>query len=148
MAVTITAYDQFMEFVGDGGIDLDTDDLKAELYNSTHTFTATNTARADVSANALATAFGYTNPGQSLASVVWNTTAGVQKLDAADVVWTASGGAIGPARYCILFDEDSTVPSADLLMFSIDFGQDETAGDGTDFRITWNVGGIFTITKV
>lgn len=39
------------------------------------------------------------------------------------------------------------MPAADLLVCDIDFGADETAGDGTDFKITFNAGGIFTITK-
>jgi hypothetical protein len=30
-------------------------------------------------------------------------------------------------------------------MLDIDFGQDETAGDGTDFRVNFNASGIFQI---
>jgi len=134
-----------MEFVGDGGIDLDTDTFKIELYNSTHTFTGANTARANIVANALATGNGYTNPGKDLASVTWVSATAVQTWDAADNTWTASGGSIGPARHAVIYSDTSTVPSADLLMCNIDFGQDETAGDGTDFKITFNASGLFTI---
>ncbi len=145
MAVTLSFYNQFMEFAGDNGIDLDTDTFKIELYNSTHTFTAANTARANILANALATAFGYTNPGQDLTSVTWVSAAAVQTWDAADNTWTAAGGSIGPARHAVIYSDTSTVPAADLLMCNIDFGQDETAGDGTDFKITFNASGLFTI---
>ncbi|KKL07000.1 hypothetical protein LCGC14_2590400 [marine sediment metagenome] len=147
MAVTIFAYDQFAEFFGDNGIDLDGDTFKIELYNSTHTFTATNTNRAQISANALATNFGYTNPGQDLASRTWGTTAGDQTFDGADTVWSASGGSIGPARYAVKYSDTSTVPAADLLGLDVNFGQDETAGDGTDFKITWNASGLFQVQK-
>lgn len=147
MAVTIGNYDQFGEYFGDNGINLDGDVFKVELYNSTHTFTPANNDRADILANALATdGFGYTNPGQNLASVTWVNAAGVITWDAADVTWTASGGAIGPADFCVIYSDTSTVPAADLLALDIQFGASETAGDGTDFKITFNVSGIFTLT--
>lgn len=145
MAVSVDFYNQFMEFVGDNGIDLDTDVFKAELYNSTHTFTATNTNRSQISTNALATGFDYTNPGQDLTTPTWVSAGAVQTFDAADTSWTANGGSIGPARHCVIYSDTSTVPSADLLMCDIDFGADETAGDGTDFKITYHTSGIFTV---
>lgn len=145
MVVTISFYDQFMEFAGDNSIDLDGDVFNVELYNSTHTFTSTHTNRSQVSANALATGNGYTNPGQALTTPTWTTTTGVQTFDAVDTTWTASGGSIGPARHALIYDDTSTTPFADLLMCDIDFGQDETAGTGTDFKITYNASGIFTV---
>lgn len=147
MAVTIFAYDQFAEFFGDNGIDLDLDTFKAELYDNVHTFAPTNTNRSQISANALGTAFGYASPGEDLTSVDWSTTTGTQTFDAADKVWTAAGGDIGPARFCVVYSDTSTSPFADLLGVDVNFGQDETAGDGTDFKITWNASGIFQITK-
>ena len=145
MPVTINRYDQFPEYFGDNGIDLDNDTFKIELYNSSHVYTAANNDRADVSVNALATANGYTNPGQNLASVTWVNASGTITFDAADTTWTASGGSIGPADDAVLYSDTSTVPAADLLAYSIDFGGSETAGDGTDFKITWNASGIFTV---
>jgi len=145
MVVTLSFYNQFMEFVGDGGIDLDDDTFKIELYNGTHSFTATHQDRADILANALATNFGYTNPGKDLISVVWSSAGAVQTWDAGDNTWTASGGSIGPAEHAVIYSDTSTAPSADLLMCNIAFGQPETAGDGTDFKITFNGSGLFTI---
>ncbi len=148
--VTINFYNQFIEFVGDhsgatAGIDLNNDTFKIELYNSTHVFTATHTNRSQISANALATANGYTDPGQDLTSVTWTSAAAVQTWDAADNTWTASGGSIGPADDAVIYDDTSVTPSVDLLMCSIDFIGPETAGDGTDFKITFNASGVFTI---
>lgn len=145
MAVTMNRYDQFPEFFGDGGIDLDGDTFKLELYNSTHVFTAANTKRADISANALATANGYTNPGQNLTSVLWTNASGTITFDAADVTWTASGGDIGPADDGVVYSDTSTVPDTDLLAYSVDFDGNQTAGNGTDFKVTWNGSGIFTV---
>lgn len=145
MVVTINRYNQFPEYFGDNGIDLDGDTFKIELYNSTHAFNATHDRRADVSANALATGNGYTNPGQDLTSVTWVNSSGTITFDAADNTWTASGGSIGPADDAVIYSDTSTVPAADLLAYSIDFGGSETAGDGTDFKITFNASGIFTV---
>lgn len=145
MAVTINRYNTFAEFIGDATIDLDADTFKAELYNSTHVFTATHDFRNDISANALATANGYTNPGQNLASVTWVESAGTVTFDAADVTWTASGGSIGPADDGVIYDDSVAAPGIDALCFSIDFDGSQTAGDGTDFKITFNASGIFTL---
>ncbi len=159
MAVTLDFYDQFIEFVGDHsgatvGIDLNNDTFKIELYNSTHTFNATHTARANIVANAVATGGGYTNPGQDLTTIAW-TTAGTdpstQTWDADNNTWAASGGTIpntGNAAHAVIYDDTAVTPSVDLLVCNIGFGQNELAGDGTNFVITFNGSGIFTITIV
>lgn len=33
----------------------------------------------------------------------------------------------------------------DLLAYSVDFDGNQTAGDGTDFVVSWNASGIFTV---
>ncbi len=148
--VTINFYDQFIEFVGDhsgatAGIDLNNDSFFIELYNSTHVFTPANTNRSQISANALGTAFGYTNPGEALTTVAWTSVTDTQTWDVDDKTWSASGGSIGPADDAVIYDDTSVTPSVDLLMCSIDFIGPETAGDGTDFKITFNGSGVFTI---
>ena len=144
MAVTIQNYNKMVEYMGDNTIDMDGDTFKGELYNSTHTFTATHTQRSDIVANALATANGYTNPGQDLTTPTWVESSGTVTFDAADQVWTASGGSIGPARHMVIYSDTASAP-VDALMLNINFGQDETAGDGTDFRVNFNASGIFQI---
>lgn len=154
MAVAIDHYDQFVELMGDfattyGGWPNDT--IIIMLMNASHTFTATNTTFANVSANQLATGNGYTaadgaGAGEVLASVASSQpSAGVWMLDAADASWTASGGSIGPATDAVVFDDTITVP-ANALMFDIDFGEAQTAGAGTDFIVSWNANGICRIT--
>jgi hypothetical protein len=144
MPVSINRYNQFPEYFGDNSIDLDGDTFKLELYNTSHTFTATHNDRADISANALSTANGYTSPGQNLASVTWVNSSGTITFDATDVTWTASAGPI-VASDGVIYDDTSTSPAADLLCYSIDFDGEQTAGAGTDFVVTWNASGIFTV---
>ena len=142
MAVTINFYNKLGEYLGDSTMDADADTFTAELYNSTHVFTATNTIRANVSANALATANGYTNPGAALTSVTWVESAGTVTFDAANVTWTASGGAIGPSSDTVVYDNTAT---NDELVCSVDHDGDQTANDGANFSVNWNASGIFTI---
>jgi hypothetical protein len=61
-----------------------------------------NSVYADISANELATANGYTAGGLTLASVVATAITGGYKLSSASGVWTASGGSIPAWRYCVL----------------------------------------------
>ncbi len=151
--VKLNFYDQFIEYVGDHsgattGIDLNNDTFLIELFNSTHSFTASHQDRADVSANAVATGGGYTNPGKDRTSVTWTQSGGTTTWDAADNTWTASGGTIpntGNAAHAVIYDDTSVTPTVDLLVCNIAFGQNELAGDGTDFKITFNGSGIFTI---
>jgi hypothetical protein len=149
MPVSINRYNKFPEYFGDNSIDLDDDAPYHMLMNSSHVFTATHTIRTDVSANQLATGNGYTQAtggltGKALGTPTWVESSGTITFDATDTTWTASGGAIGPADDCVLFDDTSTAP-VDALMYSIEFAQSETAGDGTNFVLTWNASGIFTV---
>jgi len=142
--VAISFYNQFMEFVGDNGIDLDNDSFRVELALDPHVFTAADQARASISANTKATANNYTNPGNLLVNVTWVESAGTITFDADDNTWGASGGSI-TASNAVIYSDTSTAPFVDLLMCNIDFAGIQSAGDGTDFKITFNASGIFTI---
>ena len=139
--VTINAYNQAIEFMGDGSIDLDTDTFKCELHSAL-TFTATHTQRSDVSASAVATGNGYTSPGQNLASVTWGFSTDKTIFNAGNVSWAASGGSIS-GDDAVIYDDTH---ASDLLLFDIDFGATESAGDGTNFVIDFDyTNGIFYI---
>lgn len=142
MAVTINFYDKLVEYLGDGTMDMDGDSFKLALMDSSHTFTSTNSVWADVSANDLGTANGYTAAGQALTTPTWVESSGTITFDAVDVTWTASGGSIA-ADDGVLYDDTPTSP-ADPLICSVDFDGTQTAGDGTDFVVAWNASGIFT----
>jgi hypothetical protein len=142
MAVTINVYDKFKEYIGDGTIDLDTHTFKVALLNNSASFTSTNTAWADISANEIANGNGYTTGGATL-TVTWVESSGTVTFDATDVTWTASGGAITAYKAAIY--DDSTTSPADALCFFIDLDGVQTAADGADFKLIWNASGIFTL---
>lgn len=157
MAVSIDHNDQFVELMGDfatlyGGWPSDT--LIIILLNSTHTFDPTDTLRTDINANEIPEANGYlqsdgAGAGEVLASVTsTQPSGGVWQLDAVDAAWSASGGSIPSTGDCTdaaIFDDTISTP-LNALMFDIDFGQAESAGNGTDFIVSFNANGICRIT--
>lgn len=146
MPVTFNRYNKFPEYFGDNTIDLDGDSFAAMLMNSSHVFTATHTQRANIAANQISTANGYTQAtgggtGKLLSSVTWVENAGTLTFDSADVSWSASGGPIAADDLSVFSD----TAAGDELCFDIDFGGTQTAGDGTTFLVTVHVDGWFTL---
>jgi hypothetical protein len=64
---------------------------------------AGNEVYADISANELATGFGYTAGGLTLTSVAVTLASGVVKFTSANAVWTASGGSIPAWRHAYIY---------------------------------------------
>lgn len=114
-------------------VDFANDTFKIILMQSGFLFNRdTHEAYANVSANELATAFGYTVGGATLsgvtvteddtndrATVTWN-----------NATWTASGGDIGPSPGAIIYDDTPTTPTADPIIGYIDFGGNQTQSNG------------------
>lgn len=144
MAASISFYNSFREYLADGTIDLDTHTFKVMLVSSAYTFSASHTVKADIT-NELSTANGYTAGGATLGSVTWAHSGGTATFDAADTVWTASGGSI-TARRAVIYDDTA---ASDELVASILLDTtpaDVTATDGNTLTLQWNASGIFTIT--
>lgn len=129
---------------GDAGMtDWLTHAIKATLHTSTYTpNTATNEVKADAT-NELSTANGYTAGGVTLTCSIPDETEPINFV-VADFGWTASGGSIGPFRYCVVWNDSTTTP-ADILIGYIDVGGDTTITNGN--TITFDAdqtNGLFT----
>lgn len=117
--------------------------VKVTLHTSGYVFSAAHAVYADLT-NELATANGYTNGGSPLASVTWAQTSGTAKFDAADLVWTASGGSI-VARWAIIRVVGTINGQIDPLVEAIlldDTPADVTATSGNTLTLQWNGSGI------
>jgi hypothetical protein len=87
---------------------------------------------------------GWPAGGQAVAgAAVTVVTVNDAMLDANDISVTASGGTIGPATGAVLYEADSP---GGLPLAYIDFAGSESAGNGTNFNISWNASGIITWT--
>ena len=129
--------------MGNNTIDMDSDQFKVALMDSNHSFVSTDTDFSQVSTNEITAGNGYSSGGKLLSNTSWTESSGVVTFDADDVVWTASGGSIGPASHAVIYDDTAT---DDKLVASITFDSAETAGDGTDFKLAFNSSGILRIT--
>lgn len=141
---TFIFFDEFKKYLGDGTIDLDTHTFKAMLTNSAPT-AGTNTVKADITE--ISAGNGYTAGGATLGSVTWAETGsgtGIWQFTAADTVWTASGGSIGPFRYVVLYDDTPTSP-ADPLVGMLDYGSAVTITDGNTFTVDVGASGLFRL---
>lgn len=141
---TFTFFDEFKKYLGDGTIDLDTHAFKWMLTNTAPT-TGTNTVKADITE--ISAGFGYTAGGTALASITWTETGGgtgIWQFTAADTVFTAAGGSIGPFRYAVLYDDTPTSP-ADPLVGLLDNGSSVTITTGNTFTIDVGANGIFRL---
>jgi hypothetical protein len=140
MAVTISLYNHTAARFASGANAVG-DTYKVKLLTAA-TFDATHTTLAATGGTEVSNT-GYTAGGATLANVAVTTvTTNDAKFDADDVTWTATGAALA-ASYAIIYnDTDADDPPVAF----IDFGGEESAGDGTDFKIVWNASGIFTFT--
>jgi hypothetical protein len=117
--------------------------IKASLHTSTWTpNTATNEVKADAT-NELSTLNGYTAGGQTLTCSIPDETEPINFV-VADFSWTASGGSIGPFRYCAVWNDTPTTP-ADPLIGYIDVGGDTTITNGNTITFDCDqTNGLFT----
>ncbi len=145
MTASITFYDSFREFSMDGTIDLDSHTFKVLLTSSSYTPSAsTHTQKSDVT-NELSTANGYTAGGATLGSVTWAHSGGTATFDAADTVWTASGGSI-VARYAVIYDDTASNDELVAYILLDTAPANVTTTDGNTLTLQWNASGIFTLT--
>jgi hypothetical protein len=143
-------YDLAKKYIGDGTHDLDdTTNWKVALFLSTsnaNTLSVGTAVYGDLT-NEHANANGYTTGGLALTSETWTNSSGTITFDAADPVWTASGGSI-VARYAVIY-RNATVNSIVkplLCVCLLDTAPaDVTTTTGNTFTITMNASGLFTL---
>lgn len=144
MTASVSFYDNWKAAINDAALRAAT--VKVSLHSSAYTFSAAHSVYANLT-NELSTANGYTNGGASLASITWGQTGGTATFDAADTVWTASGGSI-VARRAVLRVVGTINSQVDPLILSVLLDTtpaDVTATAGNTLTLQWNASGIFTL---
>ena len=123
-----------------GTFDFDTNTFKIALFLSTSNIGAASTTYAGVT-NEHANANGYTTGGISYGVLALSGTTTVTVDDAADAVWTASGGSI-TARFAVIYEDAGDVVCYCLLDST---PADVTATDGNTLTVALHASGIFTL---
>lgn len=124
-------FNSFPEAVMEKVHNLGSDTLKVMLTNTAPV--ATNTVKTDITE--IAAGFGYTAGGTAATISSSSQTSGTYKLVLADVVFTASGGSIGPFRYAVLYNDTAT---NDELIGWWDNGSEVTLADTESFTLDFS----------
>lgn len=137
---TFVAFNDFFEQVAKGVHNWGTDTFKVALTNSAPT-AASDTGLANITQ--IANGNGYTTGGATIANIAVTESSGTATVDADDVTFTASGGAIATWRYAVVYNDSATSP-ADALVGYLDNGSAVDIPDGQSFNIIWNASGLLS----
>ena len=127
----MAAFNKFNSFVSDLAQkvhNLNSDTLKILLTNTAPV--AGNTVKANLAE--IAAGNGYTAGGSVAAFVSGNDTGGTYKLILSPVTFIATGGAIGPFEFAVLYN--STAASGNLIGWW-DYGTSLTVTSGNSFQV-------------
>jgi len=129
---TYNKYEIFVQHMWDKVHDLfgTTDTCKIALTNTAPTL-STNAVLADITE--ISAGNGYSAGGTD-AQNDSTRTGGTVTLTGVDVVFTASGGSIGPFRYSVFYNDTPTSP-ADPLIAEWDYGSGVTLAAGETFTV-------------
>lgn len=125
---TFQKFNCFVQDIGRGLHNLNTDTLKVMLTNTAPL--ATNTIKADITE--IAAGNGYTAGGTAIANTSYSQTGGVATLFGDDVTFTASGGAIATFRYVVIYNDTSATKP--LICF-YDYGSSISPNSGEFFLV-------------
>ena len=136
-------YHMAKEYIGDGTIDLDTDNFRMSLYTSASNAASVTTLTSIGSVtNQVAEQNGYSSSGQALAGVTWATgaSASERRFDATATIWTAGGGPISAVKYAVIW-----ASGGELLCYSLLSSSQFSITDGNTLTITPSANGIFEL---
>jgi len=131
--VAFTKYHTFVDEMSKAGHNLQTAVYKIALTNTAPT-PLTDTVWSTGVYPAPAAANGYTAGGNTPTVSSATTTTYVFKLVLADTVFTASGGAIGPFRYAIMYNSSAT----NKVVGYYDYGSSITLNDTETFTVDFD----------
>lgn len=136
---TYNKFNSFVEALAEKTHNLGSDTLKVLLTNSAPT--SSNTVKADLTE--ISAGNGYTAGGTAASISSSSQSSGTYKLVLADVVFTASGGSIGPFRYAVLYNDTA---ASDELIGYWDYGSSITLANTETFTVDFDAtNGVLTI---
>ena len=140
---TFNKFQDFSEQLVDGYQNFATDTYKVALTNTAPV--ATNTVFANITE--IAAGNGYT-AGGTATTISISESSGTTTVSGTQVVFTASGGSIGPFRYVVLYNDTTSTPVNKPLVGWWDYGSAVTLADTETFTVKFSntsPGAIFTL---
>lgn len=142
MEAALATYNKFQDFTEqliEGIHDFDAHTFKVYLTNNAPSASA-DAVIADLAE--ISAGNGYT-AGGTATSITTSETTGTAKVVGTDVVFTASGGSIGPFQYAVFYNDTS---ASDNLIAWWDYGSAVTLSTGETFTVDFDpTNGIFTL---
>lgn len=132
-------FQSFVEALAEKVHNLGSDTLTVALSNSAPL--ATNTQLSNITQISYTNIQNGTTTGRNLTGVTSAQTSGSYKLDANDLVLTATG-TVPTFRYVVLYNDTAT---NDELIGYYDYGSAVDLLNGETFTITWDAAGILTL---
>jgi hypothetical protein len=136
---TFQKFNSLVEALAEGTHNWQTATLTVALTNSAPV--ATNTVLANITQISYTNIQNGTTNGRDLTGITSSQTSGTYKLDANDLVLTASG-TVADFRYIVLYNNTAT---NDELIGWYDYGSTVSLQNGETFTITWDAAGILTL---
>ena len=136
---TFNKFNSFVEALAEKVHNLGSDTLTVALTNSAPL--ATNTQLSNITQISYTNIQNGTTTGRNLTGVTSAQTSGSYKLDANDLVLTATG-TVPTFRYVVLYNDTAT---NDELIGWYDYGAAVDLLNGETFTITWDANGILTL---
>lgn len=140
---TFNKFQDFSEQLTRGTQNFASDTYKVALSNTLPV--ATNTAFANITE--ISAGNGYT-AGGTATTISISESSGTTTVSGTQVVFTASGGSIGPFRYVVLYNDTTTTPVNKPLVGWWDYGSAVTLADTETFTVKFSnasPGAIFTL---
>jgi hypothetical protein len=136
---TFNKFNSFVEALAEKVHNLGSDTLTVALTNTLPV--NTNTQLSNITQIAYTNIQNGTTTGRNLTGVTSAQTSGSYKLDANDLVLTATG-TVPQFRYVVLYNDTAT---NDELIGWYDYGAAVDLLNGETFTITWDAAGILTL---
>jgi hypothetical protein len=136
---TFNKFNSFVEALAEKVHNLGSDTLTVALTNTLPV--NTNTQLSNITQISYTNIQNGTTTGRNLAGVTSSQTSGTYKLDANDLVLTATG-TVPQFRYVVLYNDTAT---NDELIGWYDYGASVDLLNGETFTITWDAAGILTL---
>jgi len=137
---TFNKFNAFVADVANKVHNLGSDTLKVMLTNTAPT--AANAIKTDITE--ITAGNGYSAGGGAATLVSSAQSLGTYTLKLNNVTFTASGGSIGPFRYCVLYN---STPAHGNLIGYYDYGTNLTVTSGNSFQVQFDaVNGVLQLT--
>jgi hypothetical protein len=134
-------FEAFSEHLSEKVHDLNADLLKVLLALDAPS-AANDAVKADLTSE-LGTANGYTAGGEDTQNAT-SRSGGTTSVTGVDIVFTASGGSVGPFRYAVLYNDTPAAGVVDPLIGYWDYGSNVTLADGETFTVDFG-SSMFTV---